>query len=278
MLPFDPCPEVSAADRVDRVVQIRRQMSRLQALERRELAALTEDVETHLPTDAGAGQREWAHRSMLAELAVACRVSKPTMAGRIGEADVTVHAFPATLRALEAGLIEAGHVRVIADNGGLIDDDERRARYEELVLERAEAVAPGRLKTFAQRTAIRVGKVSFEDRHKAARDGRCVRLRTMDDGMSELYLYVSTVIAAPIWDRLTEQGKAISQNPGVGSNHQTEGEADSSTGSGQDLRDPRSIDQIRADLACELLLTGQPSGDPDAPTGPASASARRCPW
>ncbi|HUG50954.1 MAG TPA: DUF222 domain-containing protein [Terrimesophilobacter sp.] len=34
--------------------------------------------------------------------------------------------------------------------------------------------------------------------------------------------------------------------------------------SGQ-TRDPRSVDQIRADLACELLLTGQPSGDPDAP-------------
>ena len=100
-------------------------------MERRELAALTEDVEAHLPADAGTGQREWAHRSMLAELAVACRVSKPTMAGRLSEAGLIVHAFPATLTALEAGRIEAGHVRVIASQGALIDDDDRRARYEQ---------------------------------------------------------------------------------------------------------------------------------------------------
>jgi hypothetical protein len=265
VLPFDPCPEVSAADRVDRVVEIRRQMSRLQALERRELAALTEDVEAHLPADAGSGRREWAHRSMLAELALACRVSKPTMAARIGEAGVIVHAFPATLQALEAGTIEAGHLRVIASNGGLIEDDERRARYEKLVLERAVTVTPGRLTAFAQRTAIRVGKVTFEDRHRAARDGRCVRLRTLDDGMSELYLYVSTVIAAPIWDRLTEQAKAISHHPYAGGNGQTVGDAKTTNSSSQECRDPRSFDQIRADVACELLLTGQPSGDPDAP-------------
>ena len=260
--PFDPCPQVPAADRVDRVVQIRRQISRLEALERRELAALTEDVEVHLPADAGTGQREWAHRSMLAELAVACRVSKPTMAGRLSEAGLIVHAFPATLAALEAGRIEAGHVRVIAGQGGLIEDDDRRARYEQLVLKRAETVTPGRLTGFAQRTATRVGKVTFEDRHKAARDGRCVRIRTLDDGMSEVYLYVSTAIAAPIWDRLTQQAKAISHNPCTGGHDQTEGEGGDG---GSALRDPRSFDQIRADLACELLLTGQPSGDPDAP-------------
>jgi hypothetical protein len=278
VLPFDPGPAVPAAERVERVVEINRHICRLQALERRELAALTADVEAQLPADAGTGQREWAHRSMLAELAVACRVSKPTMAGRIAEADLIVHAFPATLKALEAGVIQAGHVRVIAGEGGLIEDEERRARYEHLVLERAVTVTAGRLKNFARRTAIRVGKVSFEDRHAAAREGRCVRIRTLDDGMSEIYLYVSTVLAAPIFDRLTQQAKAISHHPCAGSNDQTNGEGgdsrdnndgdsdgDSSTGSGQQVRDPRSFDQLRADLACELLLTGQPSADPDAP-------------
>ena len=264
VLPFDPCVAVSAAERVDRVVGIRRHMSRLEALERRELAALTEDVEAHLPAEAGTGQRDWAHRAMLAELAVACRVSKPTMAGRIAEAGLIVHHFPATLTALEAGAIQAGHVRVIAGQGGLIEDDQARARYEQLVLERAVTVTPGRLTAFAQRTATRVGKVSFEDRHQAARDGRYVRIRTLDDGMSELYLYVSTAIAAPIWDRLTQQAKAISHHPCTVDND-NESNGDGGTGSSRELRDPRSFDQIRADLACELLLTGQPSAGPDAP-------------
>ena len=50
---------------------------------------------------------------LAAELSVACRVAKPTMAGRIAEAGLIVHAFPATLSALEAGRIEAGHVRAM---------------------------------------------------------------------------------------------------------------------------------------------------------------------
>ena len=140
------------------------------------------------------------------------------MAGRISEAGLIVHAFPATLAALETGRIEAGHVRVIAGHGGLIEDDERRARYEQLVLERAETVTPGRLTGFAQRTATRVGQVSFDDRHKAAHDGRCVRIRTLDDGMSELYLYVDTALAAPIWDRLTHQANAITHHPSTTDN------------------------------------------------------------
>jgi hypothetical protein len=252
---------VSARERVDRVVEIRRHLSRLQALERRELAALTAGVEAHLPAGVGTGEREWAHRSLLAELSVACRVSRPTMAGRVGEAGLIAHAFPATLNALEEGRIEAGHVRVIAQHGALIDDDQARTRYEELVLARAAEVTPGRLAGFAQLTAARVGEVSFEDRHRAAREGRCVRLRTGEDGMSEISLYVATVLATPIWDRLTHQAEAIHRH----NNDAASGEGDGADASGGAVADPRTFDQLRADLACELLLTGQPSGDPDAP-------------
>ena len=92
-------------------------MSRLQALERRELAALTEDVEAHLPAEAGAGQREWAHRSMLAELAVACRVSTAPWPAGSAEAGLIVHQFPATLAALEAGRSRPGMCAVIAGHG-----------------------------------------------------------------------------------------------------------------------------------------------------------------
>jgi hypothetical protein len=73
-------------------------------------------------------------------------------------------------------------------------------------------------------------------------------------------------LAAPIFDRLTQQAKAISHHPCAGDGDSTDPDTGSgSAGGGQEVRDPRSFDQIRADLACELLLTGQPSGDPDAP-------------
>ncbi|HUG50616.1 MAG TPA: DUF222 domain-containing protein, partial [Terrimesophilobacter sp.] len=141
-----------------------------------------------------------------------------------------------------------------------IDEADARARYEGIVLQQATLVSPGRLAKHAQLTATRVGNVSFQDRHKKAREDRCVRLSEEDHGMSRLVLYLPTLHAAAIWDRLTQQTNAIHQatmtnTDGGGADH-----AD-----GHPVRDPRTFDQIRTDLACDLLLTGQPSGGPDAP-------------
>jgi hypothetical protein len=241
--------DVSGAIRVgvDRVTGLQAQMSRLQALQMRELADLEQRAENAVPQGATQEQRDWAHRSMAAELAVACQVSTATMQSRLSEAHLMVHNFPASVDALEGGRIQAGHLRAIALHGRCIDDPDSRARYEELVLERAGRVTPGRLTKYAQLTASRVGDVSFDARHKKAREDRCVRLSDEDDGMATLTLYVTTVLGTAIWDRLTEQAKAIHN--------------DNTT----NAADPRTFDQIRADLACELLLTGQPTGDPDAP-------------
>ncbi len=204
-------------------------------------------MESVLPDTVSVQQREWAHRSMAAELAVACRVSTPTMMAQLAEAQLLVTKFPATVDALQRGRIQAGHVRIIAVHGGCIEDAGVRARYEELVVERAQRVTPGRLAKFAELTAARVGEVSFEDRHSKARQGRCVRLSRGEDGMSTLSLQVTTLLGSAMWDRLTEQASAIHND-----NEHNAG-------------DPRSFDQIRTDLACELLLTGQPTGDSEAP-------------
>ncbi|WP_346233443.1 HNH endonuclease signature motif containing protein [Parafrigoribacterium mesophilum] len=247
--------DVSEAIRVGvgRVTELQAQMSRLQALQMRELADLEQRTENALPQGATQEQRDWAHRSMAAELAVACRVSTATMQSRLSEAQLMVQNFPAAVQALHAGRIQAGHLRAIALYGRCIDDADARARYEELVLERAERVTPGRLTKYAQLTASRVGKVSFQDRHKKAREARCVRLSDEDDGMATLTLYVTKLLGTAIWDRLTEQAKAIHS-----ANTCTDDQANTAS-------DPRTFDQIRADLATELLLTGQPTGGPDAP-------------
>ena len=204
--------DVSGAIRVgvDRVTELQAEMSRLQALQMRELADLEQRAENALPQGATQEQRNWAHRSMAAELAVACQVSTATMQSRLSEAHLMVHNFPASVEALEAGRIQAGHLRTIALTRSCASTSpDSRARYEELVLERAGRVTPGRLTRYAQLTASRVGDVSFDARHKKAREDRCVRLSDEDDGMSTLTLYVTTVLGTAIWDRLTEQAKAI---------------------------------------------------------------------
>jgi hypothetical protein len=233
--------------RVEQVVELRAEISRLQALEHRQLAALGQTVPEAVAPGVGGADLESAFRSLAAELAVACRVSTATMQARLAEAHLMVTCFPATLQALQEGRVQAGHVRTITVHGGCIQDADTRAEYERLVLQKAALVTPGRLVRFAQLTAARVGTVTFDERHKTARAGRWVRLSEDDHGMSKLTLYITTVLGQAVWDRLTEQATAIHRD------------------NAQTGVDPRSFDQIRTDLVTELLLTGQPSGDPDAP-------------
>ena len=251
--------------RIEQIVAGRAEISRLQALEHRHLAALADTVQANTEPGPGGQNLELAFRSVTAELAVACRVSHTTMQARFSESRLLVTQFPATLTDLQNGKIEAGHVRTIMLHGGSIEDADTRARYEDIVLQRAALVSPGRLSRHAELTAARVGKVTFQERHQKAREARCVRLSEDDHGMSQVTLYLPTLLAAAIWDRLTEQTKAIHGNP---DHPNTAGDTASDTASAGDsatARDPRRFGQIRADLACELLLTGQPSGDPDAP-------------
>jgi hypothetical protein len=230
----------SAAERVERIVWLRAEMARLAALEARELAALADRIEGAPADDPMAAPPSVQWRSLVAELAVAVRVSDRTMAGRVSEASVLVRKFPATLKALEDGSIDRGHAAVIVEAGLIVEDDEARARFEEAVLLTAVALTPGRLRRVARRAAERLTEVSFEDRHARARERRSVIMTELDDGMSQLIHTLPTVLAEATWDRLTRQAKAI-----------------------VDAGDSRTFDQIRSDLMTELLLTGEPSGDPD---------------
>ena len=233
--------------RIEQVVALRAQMSRLQALEHRQLAALAQTVEDAVAPGTGGADLEQAMRSLTAELATACRVSTATMQARLGLAHLMVHNFPVTLDALQAGQVESGHVRTITLYGGSITDQADRAEYERLVLERAGQVTPGRLTRYAQLTASRIGKVSFQDRHQRAREARWVHLSDEDNGMAKLTLYVTKLLGTAIWDRLTAQATAIHHD---------------NTNTDADLR---TFDQIRTDLACELLLTGATLRRPGRP-------------
>lgn len=232
----------SPAERVDRVVALRAGMARLAAQETRELAALADDIDVRTASGSAAGTSDLEYRSLIAELAVAVRVSDRTMASRLDAAVTLARRFPATLNALQAGLIDRGHACVIVESGSIIEDAAARARFEVGVLTKAATLTPGRLRRAARLAAERLTSVSFDDRHATARAQRSVVVIEVGDGMSQLIHTLPTALAEAVWDRLTQQAKAI-KNAG----------------------DTRTFDQIRSDLAAELLLTGHPSGDPDAP-------------
>jgi hypothetical protein len=247
-----PSPQRSIRAGIDHLMELRQRMSALQAEEMRELSAIAklnrEEAEQHFPEDDPdwASSIETAQRSLTAELALVNHVSARTMENRLGEAEMLVGLFPNTLESLATGEIGLGHARVIMEHGAPLDDDNVRAKYEHIVLERAVKVTPGRLARTAELTATRLRGGTFEERHNAAADARTVLVKRMKDGMSLMTFYLPTVLAAAIWDRLGRQAKAI-RNAG----------------------DPRTLDQIRCDLAAELLLTGEPATSEDSPHGAA---------
>lgn len=225
-------------------------IERLAEIDREEAARFAERSEVYVElltqnlAEQGPGaSMDLAFRSLTAELAAASKLSDRTIQSRLSEAMSLVGDFPFTLHALQSGTVSVSHARVIMAEGAVITDPARRVDYESAVLDRAASVTPGRLRRVARFAAEKLAGVGFEERHEKAKDERAVRSYETADGMSEVVATIPTLLAAGIMDRLTQWGNAVKvANPG----------------------DPRLLDQLRADLFCDLLLTGEASGDPHA--------------
>lgn len=227
-------------DAVDRLAEIDREES-LRFAERAQI--YTELLTEKLAEQGRSGSIDLAVRSLAAELAIATRLSDRTIQSRLSEAMSLVIDFPFTFHALQCGTVSVAHARVVMTEGVIIADPQRRIDYESAVLERASTVTPGRLRRVARFAAEKLALVGFEERHEKAAVERSVRSYETADGMSEIVAFVPTVLALGIMDRLTQFGKAVKA---------------------ANLDDPRTLDQLRTDLMCDLLLTGHANGEPHA--------------
>ncbi len=153
-----------AAAAIARTVAIRQQMGALQAQELHELATLAVWVRAG-NTELYGCDTAIAHRSLVADLAAAHRVSDRAMGRRLADAERFVTDYPAAVAALNDGRIDLGHIRVIADHGLPIQDDTARSVYEQAVLDKAADTTPGRLGRYAQRAAATCGGVTFQQRY-----------------------------------------------------------------------------------------------------------------
>jgi Domain of unknown function (DUF222) len=239
-------------DCLNALLETRTVIASLQAREQRCLARLEALALASTGAETASGNRETrqlAWRSMVAEIAVAMRLADRTVQSMVSSASSLVDSLPATLSALESGSISMAHARVILEHS-LELDDVSRADYEQKMIARAESTTPGKLAASAKIMAARLRTDSFEERHVAACETRSISLRDLDNGMSELIHRLPTPYAAAIFDRLTRQAKAV---------------AAASATCGATGADPRTRDQLRSDLATDLLLTGEPSTEDGAP-------------
>jgi len=186
---------------------------------------------------------ELAERSVAAEIGTATRVSDRTIQRQMAEAADLVVRFPETLRAFSEGRISLAHIRVVRDAAADLDDDNVRADYEARVVAYAENTAPQRLRRFAVREAEKVRPEALALRFERARAERRVWVSPLPDGMAELTAVLPAAVAHGIHGRLTDMARDHKDRTALGA------------GASGDVR---TLDQLRADLLADLLLTGAP--------------------
>lgn len=168
----------------------------------------------HLALDVMAGQRtsaraaELALREVASELAAAENLSDRSLQRQITRAMSLVDDYPTTLAAWEAGSISRTHAYVIADIGQALPAAVR-AELDQLAVTHAPGLSPGRLRSRLAVLAERLHPTTLTERHQRGRDTRCVRIVTGVDGMSDLVATLPTVLAVGIYDRLTQQARAV---------------------------------------------------------------------
>lgn len=192
-------------------------------------------------------------RTVAAEFAAALRVSDRTVQRRMADAAWIVERFPLVWEAQGAGRISAAHARVICEAGEHLDEAASRDAYATQMIAFAEAESPGRVGRMARRVAERFQARSIDDRHLDAREKRSVWVKDIGDGMSQLGLLGPSTLVHGVFDRLTQMAEAVRGADGP-SGRESDASADPCTA------DPRTIAQLRADLALDLLLSGAPIG------------------
>ncbi|WP_349426381.1 DUF222 domain-containing protein [Microbacterium sp. LWS13-1.2] len=249
--------------------------------------ALAETQQARIPS-ARTKERDMPLRALAAELGLAVKVNDRTMQSHMWDAHRLTTWFAATVTALEEGRISRAHVSAILDGGGAIDEPAARAEFERAVLEYAETTTPARTRAYARQQADIRNPLTLQERHDLAVQGRRIWVTDLDDGMSLLNELLPTALAHGILDRTTRQAKLIKRVDTArrrafrmtqdATDAAASGATDSSSETAPDEGmwfDQRTIDQIRADLVADMLLTGAPVIDPTLDAAPGGLGAIR---
>jgi hypothetical protein len=235
---------------------------RLQAVRDAHLAVaqrLAEHLAAAGGTSAVRGEAvDLAARSVAAELAAVLHMSDRVVQGRMARAAELMTRYPTTMQAFSDARINTAHVRLIQDTGARLDD-EGRAEFEHAAVAACEGETPHRAKRTIERIAERLAPRSLTERHRTAQEKRTVWREELPDGQKQLGLIHSAAIIDGIFDRLTQQAHLIKAANAKAAKNSALGVAADPDGIG-DADDDRTLDQLRADLCADTLLTGAASG------------------
>lgn len=268
---YDDNPLLAAA-----VEELRANEEAIAALEAQKTAQLATAMRIALKRMEGKHPsqraREMELRSIAAEIGAALRWSDRMAQRRMTDALDLVERFPATVDALASGRISARHAAAIQDSGCVIQDAAERAAFEKVVLEWAEAETVARTSDYAQALAEQMHPESITTRFERAEKGRKITITELGDGMVKLEAIIAAVPGRGIHDRLTQQAREVRRAAATEELERAQQDADAAPPA---IIDTRTTDQVRADIFCDLLLTGRPAIDPTKDTLPGGLGAIR---
>jgi len=221
---IDPAA-LSGGEKVDLLVVLEEQRRWFEAAQLRVLASIRADDDSR----QGLGQEG---------VSVALQLPLRTAQARLAQAATLVRELPRTLNAVSAGAISGGHANVLAEAvWRLPADPGLPAALEEAVLPAvlaAGCVTVPQLRRRVRRAVLALDPSTAEQRHQRAAAERRVEYHPGEDGMASLTAFLPAPEAQLIYDRLTT---ATTLFP---------------------TEDTRTLDQQRADLFTDAILSGLP--------------------
>ncbi|HJQ03309.1 MAG TPA: DUF222 domain-containing protein, partial [Jatrophihabitans sp.] len=217
---------LSAGEQVDLLVVLEEQRRWFEAAQLRVLAAIQAGDTSKL----GLGQEA---------VSLALQLPLRTAQTRLAQADTLVRELPTTLAAVSSGSISAAHADVLAEAVWRMpaDKPELPAALEAAVLPDVLAVGcvtVPQLRRRVRRAALALDPSTAEQRHQLAVADRRVDYHPGEDGMASLTAHLPAPEAQLLYTRLTAAAGLLP------------------------AEDPRSLDQQRADLLVDGLLSGLP--------------------
>ncbi len=181
----------------------------------------------------GLGVTDIVERSIRLELAAAMRVTEYAAGRMIAHAEALVHRYPAALDSLAGGRITPKHAEILIDAVDQLDPALReQVAVRAVALAEAEPVGTFRRALHALTETVQAA--TLEQRYQKAVQTRRVFVERGHDGMGLLLLPAPLVELHAIHGRATAIAKTIAGHDG----------------------DTRTLDQIRADIVCDLLIDG----------------------
>lgn len=194
-----------------------------------------------------------AIRTVAAEIGAVQRMSDRTIERRMAAAGLLFDLFPSVWAAQGEGRISAAHSRVIVDAGSHLDSAADREAYAAIMVPLAESESPNRLRALARRVAERFAPSTVTERHRQARPQRRVWVTDGEDGMAALHAHAPATLVHGMLDRLSQMAHALRDE-----NARAKREA--VVAGIEFVSDDRAVDEIRADLLADLVLSGDPAG------------------